>query len=95
MSLCSTLEFAATPTQKAIKRKASEELLPELPKLKAEDEDFKPASGFTIQPHTSDWTKLKVRLPCHCIKPSEADLSERFIGLKHNALIADIEEQTQ
>ncbi|KAL1674147.1 hypothetical protein EV122DRAFT_293630 [Schizophyllum commune] len=59
VSLCSTLEFAATPITTAVKRKASEELLPELPKLKAEDEEFKPASGFTIQTHTSDWTKLK------------------------------------
>ena len=75
MSLCSTLEFAATPTRTAVKRKASEELLPELPHLKAEDEEVKPTSEFIVQPHTSDWTKLKVRLPCHYIKSSEADLS--------------------
>ncbi|KAL1699175.1 hypothetical protein EV121DRAFT_296414 [Schizophyllum commune] len=59
VSLCSTLDFAVTPTRTAVKRKASEELLPELPKLKAEDEEVKPTSEFIVQPHTSDWTKLK------------------------------------
>ncbi|KAL1730408.1 hypothetical protein EV714DRAFT_284248 [Schizophyllum commune] len=59
VSLCSTLDFVVTPTRTAVKRKASEELLPELPKLQAEDEEVKPTSEFIVQPHTSDWTKLK------------------------------------
>ncbi|KAI5823410.1 hypothetical protein K523DRAFT_286846, partial [Schizophyllum commune Tattone D] len=63
VSLCSTLEFAATTITTAVKRKASEELLPELPKLKAEDEEFKPAPAFTVQTHTSDRTRLKYFWP--------------------------------
>ncbi|KAI5885855.1 uncharacterized protein SCHCODRAFT_02642636 [Schizophyllum commune H4-8] len=59
VSLCSTLEFASTSIPTAVKRKASEELLPELPKVKVKDEEFKPASRFIIQPHTPAWTTFE------------------------------------